>query len=197
MSKVRDFLDHITWPQVAALGLALAGLLGLAALILPHIPADAWSQIDLTQIGIALGGLIFGGAGLAAGPGILRKRPQPAESVAQAPRRVDPPSRQDGSVPDVVLAVLAVCSTVALALWPMLRAWLPALLLSVGLAGCGAQLTTQQRTDLATETQRCLIAEREIVDSVGTTAAQDAADLAAERARCDAARAAIVERSQP
>lgn len=66
------------------------------------------------------------------------------------------------------------------------------IIVALALAGCGAQLTTTQRTDLATETQRCLVNERAIVERTGTTEEQDRADLAAERARCDAARAAIV-----
>lgn len=71
------------------------------------------------------------------------------------------------------------------------------------LHGCGgAQLTPTQRGDLATETQRCLINERAIVDDpcgTLTTAechARDDAARTAERARCDAARAAIVGGAQ-
>ena len=45
---------------------------------------------------------------------------------------------------------------------------------------------------LAVETQRCLANERAIVDRPDTTEEQDRADLASERSRCDAARAAIV-----
>lgn len=64
--------------------------------------------------------------------------------------------------------------------------------LGVGVLGCGAQLTDPQRVALTVETQRCLLTEREIIDRAGTTEEQDRADLAIERARCDAARAAIV-----
>ena len=60
------------------------------------------------------------------------------------------------------------------------------------LVGCGAQLTASQREALAVETQRCVANERAIVDRTDTTEEQDRADLAAERSRCDAARAAIV-----
>ena len=60
------------------------------------------------------------------------------------------------------------------------------------LVGCGAQLTASQREALAVETQRCVANERAIVDRPDTTEEQDRADLAAERSRCDAARAAIV-----
>ena len=68
------------------------------------------------------------------------------------------------------------------------------LVLALGAAtvGCGAQLTASQREALAVETQRCLANERAIVDRPDTTEEQDRADLAAERSRCDAARAAIV-----
>ena len=68
------------------------------------------------------------------------------------------------------------------------------LVLALGAAtvGCGAQLTASQREALAVETQRCLANERAIVDRPDTTEEQDRADLAAERERCDAARAAIV-----
>jgi len=59
--------------------------------------------------------------------------------------------------------------------------------------GCGAQLSESARVALAVRTQICLVQERAIVDRTGTTAEQDAADLAASRAQCDADRAAIVE----
>ena len=67
-----------------------------------------------------------------------------------------------------------------------------ALVVAGTLQGCGAQLTATQRERLAVETQRCLMAERDIVDRPGTTRAQDEADLRVERLRCDTARAAIV-----
>lgn len=66
---------------------------------------------------------------------------------------------------------------------------------AIALSGCGAQLTSAQRTALAVETQLCIANERAIVDRQGTTEEDDRADLAAERARCDAARAAISEGS--
>ncbi len=71
-------------------------------------------------------------------------------------------------------------------------------LLGASVSGCGAQLSDSQRASLATETQRCLIAEREIVDEpCGDLAPAECRDrdmeaLRAERARCDAARAEIV-----
>jgi len=80
----------------------------------------------------------------------------------------------------------------ALARIPSAASLLALALLGSSLVGCGAQLSSTQRTTLATETQRCLLNERAIVDRTGTSAEQDASDLAAERARCDAARAAIV-----
>lgn len=68
-----------------------------------------------------------------------------------------------------------------------------AVLLAAGLAahatGCGASPET--RAAYAAETERCIANERAIVDRTGTTEAQDREDLATERARCDAARAAI------
>jgi len=91
-------------------------------------------------------------------------------------------------------------------LWGTVQAFMPAirkatgasaLLLTLALGatahGCGAQLSESARVALAVRTQLCLVQERAIVDRTGTTAEQDAADLAASRAQCDADRAAIVE----
>jgi hypothetical protein len=64
-------------------------------------------------------------------------------------------------------------------------------------SACGAQLTDSQRAALAIETQRCIVNERAIVDRAGSTEAQDRADLSAERMRCDATRAAIVDGGVP
>lgn len=83
-----------------------------------------------------------------------------------------------------------------LAIYTRARNLPPALVLVLALGastlGCGAQLTAAQREALAAETQRCLANERAIVDRPGTTEEQDRANLATERERCDAARAAIV-----
>jgi hypothetical protein len=95
----------------------------------------------------------------------------------------------------------AFVAVIAGALTTLRGAWMrvpPASVVLLALAvstitACGAQLTSEQRTALAIETQRCVVNERAIVDRVGTTEEQDRADLAAERARCDAARAAITE----
>lgn len=94
---------------------------------------------------------------------------------------------------------LAFVSLVAGAVTTLRGAWMrvpPALVLLVALgvaaSGCGAQLTAEQRTAYAIRTQLCLAQERAIVDRQGTTEEQDAADLAASRAQCDADRAAIV-----
>jgi hypothetical protein len=57
------------------------------------------------------------------------------------------------------------------------------------LHGCGA--STQTRVAYATEQARCIANERAIVDRAGSTAAEDRADLEAERARCDEALRAI------
>lgn len=61
-------------------------------------------------------------------------------------------------------------------------------LLSMGVS-CGA--SEQLRVAYAAEVARCIANERAIVDREGTTREQDLADLAAERARCDAALEAV------
>lgn len=58
------------------------------------------------------------------------------------------------------------------------------------ISACGGA-TAEVRTAYSVEVARCVANERAIVDRQGTTADQDRADLAAERARCDAALAAI------
>ena len=97
--------------------------------------------------------------------------------------------------PATALAVTALGGA-AIALYTRARNLPPALVLVLALGasalGCGAQLTASQREALTVETQRCVANERAIVDRPDTTEEQDRADLAAERARCDAARAAIV-----
>jgi len=94
-----------------------------------------------------------------------------------APVKV-PPSKESGSSPPsaIFLAASVGCAVVLAAGY---------------LHGCGAQLTAAQRQSLALETQRCLVNEAAIRDRQGTTAEQDQADLAQERARCDAQRSAI------
>jgi hypothetical protein len=57
-------------------------------------------------------------------------------------------------------------------------------------AGCGGA-SEAVRARYSIEVATCIAHERAIVDRQGTTREQDAADLAAERARCDAALAAI------
>ena len=56
---------------------------------------------------------------------------------------------------------------------------------------CGPTTTPQVRSAYALETARCVANERAIVDREATTYAQDIADLATERLRCDAALAEI------
>ena len=85
---------------------------------------------------------------------------------------------------DVYEAMLWVASAIGLTVLLVL--------LAVAFSGCGAQLSDSQHAALALETQNCLVREREIVLRSGTTEEQDRADTAAERARCDQARAAIV-----
>ena len=62
-------------------------------------------------------------------------------------------------------------------------------LILILLTGCGA--SAELRARYATEVARCTANERAIVDRQGTTYEQDRADLEVERARCDAALAAI------
>lgn len=57
------------------------------------------------------------------------------------------------------------------------------------LASCGP--SERLRVAYATEVALCIANERAIVDREGTSREEDAADLAAERARCDAALVAI------
>ena len=64
--------------------------------------------------------------------------------------------------------------------------WLCALACALS---CGA--SPEVRVSYATETARCLANEREIIERVGTTREEDDAAFLAERARCDAALAAI------
>lgn len=68
-----------------------------------------------------------------------------------------------------------------------------ALLMALGSAsiGCGPSVTPETRTLYAIEQARCVENEEAIVARQGTTEAQDQADLAAERARCDAALRAV------
>lgn len=69
---------------------------------------------------------------------------------------------------------------------------------ALAFSSCGGpQLTADQRTALAIETQRCIVNERAIVDRVGSSREDDERDLAAERARCDAARDAIANGGTP
>lgn len=65
-----------------------------------------------------------------------------------------------------------------------------ALCLAALAAGCGPQLQ-QVRAQYEGEVHRCLDNEQAIVARTGSSMDQDAADLVAERARCDAALAAI------
>lgn len=62
-------------------------------------------------------------------------------------------------------------------------------LILILLTGCGA--SAELRARYATEVARCTANERAIVDRVGTSFEEDQRDLLTERARCDAALAAI------
>lgn len=59
-------------------------------------------------------------------------------------------------------------------------------LLAALLTACSGP-TAAVRTAYSVEVAHCIANERAIVDRQGTTEEQDRADLAAERARCDAA----------
>jgi len=59
----------------------------------------------------------------------------------------------------------------------------------VTVPGCGA--SAELRASYATTVTECIAHERAIVDRQGSTLEQDNADLAVERARCDAALAAV------
>lgn len=61
--------------------------------------------------------------------------------------------------------------------------------LALGLSSCVS--SAELRARYATEVARCTANERAIIDRTGTTYEQDRADLVVERARCDAALAAI------
>lgn len=58
------------------------------------------------------------------------------------------------------------------------------------LGACGGA-SAEVRAAYSVEVARCIANERAIVDRQGTTREQDQSDLAAERARCDAALQAI------
>jgi hypothetical protein len=60
---------------------------------------------------------------------------------------------------------------------------------ALNMAGCGASAATREA--YAAEVARCVAGERAIVDRSGTSEEEDREALALERARCNAALAAI------
>lgn len=84
---------------------------------------------------------------------------------------------------------------VGVALYRRARGLPPALLVIALLGtlatGCGPAVTPEVRSAYAIEQARCVENEEAIVARPGTTEAEDRAALDAERARCDAALAAI------
>jgi len=63
--------------------------------------------------------------------------------------------------------------------------------LALCLVACGPAVTPEVRTAYAIEQARCIENEEAIVARAGTTEAEDLADLAIERARCDTALRAV------
>lgn len=108
---------------------------------------------------------------------------------------------QDPAGAAVIVSVIAGAITTLRGAWvrqpPPTAVLLIALALPVLTSCGGAQLSAEQRTALAIETQLCITNERAIVERQGTTEEQDRADLAAERDRCDEARQRITGGTTP
>lgn len=91
---MRDWLSRLSWPSVVVVGLALAAIVGVVALL----PADARTEVILGLLALA------GGAAGVAGamPSAVRpSRPPPSASASQEitrPVRVSsvPPRPRDG-----------------------------------------------------------------------------------------------------
>lgn len=62
----------------------------------------------------------------------------------------------------------------------------------IGCMSCGPSVSTQTRVDYALEVAHCDEEERAIIARQGTTREEDTAAMAAERVRCDEARAALL-----
>lgn len=128
---MKEMLDRLHWPQVAALAIAVAGLV----LALVFVPPATWAAIPWQAIIAAVVSIGAGGASALLGPLLAPRTPQPAQSVASArPERIPSRSSEDGSSSVDVLLALVSLATLA---WAALRAWAPAILVSLGLAGCG------------------------------------------------------------
>lgn len=124
---MKDMLDRLHWPQVAALAIAVAGLV----LALIFVPAATWAAIPWQAILAAVVSIGAGGASALLGP-LVRPTdaPRPTRTSSTS---LGSDTRGNATV-DVVLALGAVA---ALA-WAALRAYAPAILVSLGLAGCAA-----------------------------------------------------------
>lgn len=59
--------ERLSWPQVAALGLTLAGLLGVAH----ALPAEFWESVDWVTVGSFIAS-VLGVGGLAGGGRLFR-----------------------------------------------------------------------------------------------------------------------------
>lgn len=172
-----------SWETVAALAAVVLGV----AFVLAFTPASTWEAIgafsEETWAGLAL--MVAGVVAAFFGRPIATKTAEPKKMASTI-------RKKDGSVSSeamVWLMVWGLAVLVALGRWLAMRGGLILLALVI-LAGCGAA-TAEQRTAYAVEQAHCLSEERAIVDRAGTTEEQDRADLAAERARCDAALLAI------
>ena len=141
---------------------------------------NAWRRLSLSQSLALLGLLALLGV-------IVWRAP---EGVWSALAEKDPVTLAT----EIALAIGAVVGVFAQGR----RGGAGALLLVLALplvAGCGG-VSAEVRASYAAETARCVSNERAIVDREGTTLEEDQDALAAERARCDAALAAIEGGSQ-
>jgi len=179
MKKLQDWAKTWTPPQVI---MTCCASICVTAFAIVLTLQDDWGKLLRWLSDPASVGLLMGLATLA---GTLYHRalglePTPDEqAVATRPVRT-PPSNEGGfATIDAMLAVVVIAA------------------LGYLLSGCGAQLTDSQRSALTLETQRCIANERAIVDREGSTAQQDEADLIAERIRCNATRAAIIDGGVP
>jgi len=173
-----------------------AQILALVALIVLVVGFVVCPQERLDHIGHALvtfgtfpaGQAIYAALAALALAGIrwalsyipARFRSETTVTVQQVgPVKVEPTNKESGhALPASLFLVIAVGATVAL--------------IATHLQGCGGPpVTAAQRTAYSVEAAHCLEAEQAIADRPATTEAQDMADLAAEEARCDAARQAI------
>lgn len=171
--KKRKKIDPRTAATLGAFVIAICALAAWGDRI--GLPAEAvtWFRAFVAMIGAAV---------CAAMPKILRDEDEDGVPDWLERDESDPPPPPSSRYEALVGFFVRSCVTVAAVF---------------GLEGCGHQLTPAQRTALAIETQECGLNERAIVsDPCGDLTpeaceARDREALAAERARCDAARQAI------